>query len=384
MMSEPTHRVHGLDAANVAPDWPPLEPAEVADVLRRYPDAGALLDIQWHSPRPLSAAVLADTAAGRFFVKRHHCRVRSASTLMEEHRFMAHVRAAGMPVPQVLNDANGLSAVAVGDWVYEVHACADGADIYRDKQSWSPLDTPGHAHAAGRMLAALHDTAANYMDDPATPSQRGTHILVARSELIASPDIVATLRTQLPGRPGLADYLAQRDWPADLRRMTGTAHTALSQRLAQQPALWTHGDWHVSNLCWSALDPAARVTAVLDFGLCARTFALFDLATAIERNAIAWLELETGDAAVHAGIALALIEGYRSVRPLSEGDIHLLADLLPFVHIDFALSEVEYFHAVLGSRAMADVAYDTFLRGHAAWFGTPQGQSLLQAIRDNA
>jgi hypothetical protein len=27
------------------------------------------------------------------------------------------------------------------------------------------------------------------------------------------------------------------------------------------------------------------------------------------------------------------------------------------------------------------VAYDTFLRGHAAWFRTPAGQSLLQAIR---
>jgi hypothetical protein len=28
------------------------------------------------------------------------------------------------------------------------------------------------------------------------------------------------------------------------------------------------------------------------------------------------------------------------------------------------------------------VAYDTFLRGHAAWFGTPSGQALLRAIRD--
>ena len=61
-----------------------------------------------------------------------------------------------------------------------------------------------------------------------------------------------------------------------------------------------------------------------------------------------------------------------------------VAYLLPLVHVDFALSEVEYFHAITQSRANADVAYDTFLRGHAAWFGTRQGQSLLQAIRNCA
>jgi len=109
---------------------------------------------------------------------------------------------------------------------------------------------------------------------------------------------------------------------------------------------------------------------------------LFDLATAIERNAIAWLALDTGIDAAHPDIARALIEGYRQQRPLNAADIRLLADLLPLVHVDFALSEVEYFHAITHSRANADVAYDTFLRGHAAWFGTPPGQALLRAIRD--
>ncbi|HEV2679337.1 MAG TPA: phosphotransferase, partial [Rhodanobacter sp.] len=159
---------------------------------------------------------------------------------------------------------------------------------------------------------------------------------------------------------------------------------AAQPRLAQQPRLWTHGDWHVSNLCWSDGTADARITAVLDFGLAAANCALFDLATAIERNAIAWLALETGEAAVHLDIVRALIEGYRRQRPLDAAAIHLLADLLPLVHVDFALSEVEYYHAITGSRANADVAYDTFLRGHAGWFGTPPGQRLLQSIHDCA
>ena len=51
------------------------------------------------------------------------------------------------------------------------------------------------------------------------------------------------------------------------------------------------------------------------------------------------------------------------------------------MHVDFALSEVEYFHAITRSRANADVAYDTFLRGHAAWFGTPPGSHCCRRIR---
>jgi Ser/Thr protein kinase RdoA (MazF antagonist) len=139
----------------------------------------------------------------------------------------------------------------------------------------------------------------------------------------------------------------------------------------------------VSNLCWSGPDDDAGITDVLDFGLCARTFALFDLATAIERNAIAWLEVARGDIARH-DLALSILAGYREVRPLDGAGLALLADLLPLVHLDFALSEVEYFEGITGRREHADVAYHTFLRGHAAWFAGPHGQALLETIRSAA
>ncbi|MCE5233881.1 MAG: phosphotransferase [Mizugakiibacter sp.] len=377
-MNDPSHRVHGLAGDSVAPDWPALTGADVAALLRGYPRLGPPQRIVWHSPRPLSAACLVETASGVVFVKRHHRRVRSPATLGEEHRFMAHLRDAGVPVPAVLADAQGRTAVASGDWVYEVHAHAAGLDLYREAASWSPLRDRAHAHAAGHMLATLHDAAASYR-----APQRDTHMLVARAELIASPDPVAALRAQLPARPGLADYLRGRDWRRDFAELLAPWHAAVQPRLARQAPLWTHNDWHGSNLCWSGADADARISAVFDFGLAARNFALFDLATAIERNAIAWLALD-GDEAAHADIAGALIAGYRQRRPLDAAAIGLLAGLLPLVHVDFALSEVEYFHAVTQARANADVAYDTFLRGHAAWFGTPPGQALLQAIRDCA
>ncbi|WP_426700250.1 phosphotransferase enzyme family protein [Rhodanobacter sp. Col0626] len=374
-MNDSTHLAHGLAGDSTVPDWPPLTAGEIETLLRGYPTLGTPRRIDWHSPRPLSAACLVETDRVRIFVKRHHRDVRSVATLGEEHRFIAHLRAHGVPMPAVLADAQGHTVVALGEWVYEVHEHATGVDLYREAISWQPLPNLAHALTAGRMLAVLHDAAASH----AAP-QRGTHILVARSELIRAADPIATLHAQLPQRAGLADYLDGRDWQRDLAELLAPWHAAAQPRLARQPPLWTHGDWHVSNLCWNGDGTAAQITDVLDVGLAAINFALFDLATAIERNAIAWLALDTDADAGHPDIALALIEGYRQQRPLSSADIHLLADLLPLVHVDFALSEVEYYHAITRSRANADVAYDTFLRGHAAWFRTPSGRALLQAI----
>lgn len=378
-MNDPGHRVHGLCGDEIVPDWPALDASEVEQLLRGYPQPGTPVRIDWHSPRPLSAAALVETRAGVVFIKRHHHSVRPAATLDQEHRFIAHLRSRGLPVPGVLHDAQGHTAVAIGDWVYEVHELAAGIDIYRDAISWEPLPNREHARRAGEMLATLHEAAEGYR-----APQRDTHILVARSELISATDPIAALRAQLPQRPGLADYLRQRDWSSELIAVLAPWHAAMQPRLARQARLWTHGDWHVSNLCWSDVGAEARIASVLDFGLAAANCALFDLATAIERNAIAWLALDTGIAAAHPDIARALIEGYRQVRPLDADDIQLLAALLPLVHVDFALSEVEYFHTVTRSPDSADVAWHTFLRGHADWFGTPPGQVMLDAIRASA
>ena len=374
-MTDSTHRVHGLAGDEIEPDWPALTIGEVDALLRGYPLLASSGPIRWNSPRPLSAACLVDTPGGAVFVKRHHQSVRSASTLAEEHRFIAHLRAKGLPVPAVLADARGATAVARGAWVYEVHERADGIDLYRETMSWSPPTRRSHAIGAGRMLAQCHHAAEGY-----SGNQRSTHVLIARSDILAADDPLAMLQAQLSERPALAEYLHGRPWQDDLRHLFAPWRAA-QPRLAHQHRLWTHGDWHVSNLCWSSDGDDARITAVLDFGLAAANFALFDLATAIERNAIAWLELDRGIGAIHPDIALALIEGYRQRRPLSAADVHLLADLLPLVHVDFALSEVEYFHASTRSPHAADVAYDTFLLGHAAWFGTPAGRVLLDAIR---
>lgn len=378
-MNTTDHRVQGLHNDEVAADWPPISEREIAWLAERFPQLQRAGGALWHSPRPMSAAAIVESAGKQFFIKRHHRSVRNAASLEEEHRFIAHLASAGMPVVQVLKDQQGATALEQGEWTYELHALAEGEDLYRDAHSWTPVTAHEHAWQAGRMLAVLHTASANY-----TAPQRSTHILVARDDLIRAADPIMALERSLAERPALVDYLSHKPWQHTLRQTVLPWHAGLAERLHAEPRLWAHNDWHVSNLLWKREGDATVVASVLDFGLASPTSALFDLATAIERNAVAWLELEQGAQAVHVGTALALLDGYRHVRPLSAAQVHLLADLLPLVHFDFALSEIEYFHGATGSTANADVAWHAFLLGHAQWFATNQGQALLAALHATA
>lgn len=366
---------HGMGLEPVEPDWPALTEAEVANLLEGFAQADAHL--AWHSPRPFSAAALVETAQGPLFVKRHHASVRTVAQLTEEHAFLDHLARHGAPVAQVLRDRQGRSAIARDGWTYEVHTKAQGLDLYRDALSWTPFQHNAHAFAAGVALAQLHRAAEGF-DAPT----RRTGVLSSNLNLFGAQDPIAAIEATFARAPALAEYLQPRPWQETLSELHLPLQRVLLPYLGRQPALWTHNDWHASNLLWSEDSPQAQVVAVLDFGLSDRTFALFDLATAIERNLVPWLELDQGRAAVADLDALdALLQGYASVRPLSRNDLLALAALLPLAHADFALSEVLYFHGLLGSEDNAALAYDNYLVGHTRWFVDSEGQRLLNHLR---
>ncbi|EGD60658.1 aminoglycoside phosphotransferase [Novosphingobium nitrogenifigens DSM 19370] len=373
-MGDPVHLVHGMGTGLEAPSWPAIAHDEAQAVLAMFPEAGRLETLDWHSPRPFSSAALAQTDRGALFLKRHHRRLRSVAGLAGEHAFIAHLRARGVPVVDVLATRDGASAFAGGDWVWEVHRKAQGLDLYRDRQSWTPFLSLDHAHAAGAALARLHLAAQGFVAParPALPLVTSLSILTAADPLAAAEDYVAA-------RAGLADYLSGRDWRHELAALfDGFAVDRLAEDLAREPGLWTHNDWHPSNLLWTE---AGDVASVLDFGLSDRTCALHDLATALERCAVRWLDLtpDRQDVA-EPDAARALLAGYHAVRPLSVEDRALLARLLPLVHVEFAMSEADYFHGVLARKGDADLAWDSYLFGHAHWFLTAPGRDLLDVV----
>ena len=382
----PAGLVHGMGKDLVEPDWAPLTGDEVSAVLARYAGwatggtTGAGTVVAWSSPRPMSAAGLVRHGDGTVFVKRHHTRVRSAGQLAAEHAFAAHLRARGLPVPAVWRTASGRTTVARGDFVYEVHEVVAGIDLYRDAMSWTPYLSTGHARAAGAALARLHQAAAGF-----TRAARPPAVLTSSCDVISAADPAAEVDAIARRRPGLARYLAGRDWRRDLARDHLPVIRRAAPLLAGLDRLWGHGDWHPSNLTWDSASPNAGVVAVFDFGLANRTFAVHDLAVALERSVVAWLDLaESGRAGVDLGGADALLGGYAEVRPLSPAEARALPEVLPVAHLEYALSEIEYFADVVASPALADLAYDTYLVGHTRWFAGPDGAAFLDHLRRRA
>ncbi|MFT9018503.1 phosphotransferase enzyme family protein [Acetobacter malorum] len=364
--------VHGVQDKR---DWPPLTEAEVAGVLSHYVSLSPVTSILWHSMRPFSAAgivLLKGDGPTTVVVKRHHTQLRSVAALEVEHAFMQHLREQGIPVSTVLSTGSGATAVTQDIWTYEVFLPSKGQDLYRDTMSWQPYQSADHARIAGAELARLH-IAAEGFDAPA----RGESCpLVSSMVAVGQAELLPALRAWVARQPGLPQQLAGRPWEQDVQTVLEPFHARLRPLLADITPCWGHGDWHGSNLLWAA-DEKAGVASVLDFGMADRTCAVFDLAVALERSGVKWLDLPAPGVVVYSQMQ-ALLAGYQSVRPLTEAERLLLVAFMPLVHVEFALSEVAYFGALLKDAASAEVAYTEYLLDHARWFTSKEGRALLR------
>jgi Ser/Thr protein kinase RdoA (MazF antagonist) len=383
-MMNATEKAHGLDGSLTEPDWAPMTMADVRRIVTRFPDCGQPIKILSVSPRPFSAACVVATTSGRVFIKRHHCSVRNAEGLLEEHRFLAYLRARGAQVPHVFVDGSGESAIELGAWTYEAHEAPAGADVYADALSWTPFHSVAHALAAGRALALLHIAAEGF-----EATRRKPRPLVASFTIFAWGDPAEEMIRYLAARPALAQDAAVQSHARHAVDLLAPFHAELTPWLPSLKPLWTHNDLHASNLLWRDESYRADVAAIIDFGLADHTNAVHDLAHAIERNIVEWLvlvndPLRPDRVPVHFEHLHALLDGYESVRPLSDEEAAALAPMTALCHAEFALSEADYFLGVLHSEEKARMAYDGWLVGHARWFTSDAGKQLLNTLRRRA
>jgi Ser/Thr protein kinase RdoA (MazF antagonist) len=374
-------KTHGMDGTLVDPDWPPLTLDEVRAVLANFKDAREPVRIVSVSPRPFSAASVIATRDGCVFVKRHHQAVRNIQGLLEEHRFMAHLRAQGAAVPRVFATPDGETAIELNEWTYEVHETPAGVDLYEDALSWTPFRSVEHAHSAGEALARLHHAASGYSAPPRRPRP-----LVASFTIFAAENPCKALEQYLQARPALDANAATRRSCIEALGVLAPFHAELVPLLPALNPLWTHNDLHASNLFWSDATDSARATSVIDFGLADITNAVYDLAQAIERNIVEWLFFVQDPAhpekvPIHFDHLYALLEGYESVRALSAAEAAALLPMTALCHAEFALTETDYFLSVLHSVEKAHVASYDYLVGHAWWFRSKGGRMLMEALR---
>jgi Ser/Thr protein kinase RdoA (MazF antagonist) len=378
-----TVKAHGMDGTLVEPDWPPLTCDEVRAVLGEFPAFDGPAEILTASPRPFSAAGIVATPGGRVFVKRHSRAVRDREGLAEEHLFMAHLREHGTRAPRVFTSRSGATAIEIGEWTYELHEIPEGVDLYEEAISWTPFRCAPHAQAAGEALARLHHAAEGF-DAP----RRKPRPLVAGFTIFAAEDPGAGLDCYLAARPSIANHAGVRRCANEALDLLAPFHAELAPMLPALAPLWTHNDLHASNLFWSDASESAQATAIIDFGLADRTNTVHDLAHAIERNIVEWLVLvndpaHPDDVPIHFDHLEALLDGYESVRPLTDQEAAALAPMTALCHAEFALSEADYFLGVLNSEEKAVMAYDGWLAGHARWFRGAGGE-LPAALRRRA
>ena len=374
------NKAHGMDGTLVEADWQPLTLDEVRVLLADYSGCDEPIAIESVSPRPFSAASVVSTVGGRVFVKRHHQSVRDAEGLLEEHRFLAHLHAHGASVPRLLIARSGSTVVECGEWTYEVHEIPAGVDAYAEAVSWTPFRCARHALEAGAALARLHRSARNY----AAPARK-PRPLVASFSIFAGDDPEAAMEAYLAARPALREDVATRQRCEEALDLLRPFYAELRPLLPELQPLWTHNDLHASNLFWSSEGEDARATAVIDFGLTDRTNAVHDLAHAIERNVVEWLDLVNAPGSpekvrVHLDHLRALLDGYESVRRLTQAEAAALAPMTALCHAEFALTEADYFLGVLRSPEKAAMASDGYLLGHARWF-RGAGARLMDEIR---
>jgi Ser/Thr protein kinase RdoA (MazF antagonist) len=374
-----TAKTHGLDGRLVEPDWPLLTLGEVRALLSLFPGCGEPIEILSVSPRPFSAASVVATKNGRVFIKRHHKSVRDRDGLLEEHRFMQHLLEHGARVPRVYATSSGETAIESGEWTFEAHEVPTGADIYEDALSWTPFRSTAHARSVGEALARLHQASQGF-DAP----RRKAQPLVAGFTIFADENPSVAMERYLAARPALAEDAVTREGCSEALELLAPIHAQLRPFLSTLKPLWTHNDLHASNLLWSDASVDARAVAVIDFGLADRTNAVHDLAQAIERNIVEWLDLmedsARGEVRVHIDHLEAPLEGYEHVRSLSEDEAAALAPMTALCHAEFALTEADYFLGVLHSKEKARIASMDYLVGHARWFRGDGGQRLLDAI----
>lgn len=368
----PLFLAHGMGTDLEEPTWPGIEAAELEPVLRHFRQAGALREIFWRSPRPFSAAAGILTDRSRFFVKRHHHTIRTPEDVREEHNLIRYLHRQGQPVVTLLTTEAQDTVYSDGVFVWEVHESAPGEDLYRDRTSWTPYISEAQAHAAGQSLARLHHALRDY-DAPA----RRTRVLIANDRLFRKPDPIAALKLEMPERKALHGFLKNREWKKELREhLTDPWHPRAQPVLCQQPHRWAHGDWHGSNLLWSAEN---TVRTVLDFGLSDRSSFLFDVATALERSFVSWLDMEARKTPVcHADQMAMFLRGYAGTGPEYAEILRGLSAVLPVIHADFAISETEYFAGIPGNEGNLLLAWEGYLLGHADWFHTVEGKRMLR------
>jgi Ser/Thr protein kinase RdoA (MazF antagonist) len=286
---------------------------EARQVLAHW-DVGELLGFPGERGGTANPAVVLDTAAGRFFLKRRNPRYSAPETLRHDHALMEHLAAKGLCTPLAIRSRDGHRWVEPEGAVYELYPYMPG----------EPHDPASEAQVrdAGRALACFHRAAEDFAPPPGKEWPR-----------YHAPSLtIEALRWALDEPAGRAAGPAQEQ----LRRLLSVAEE-LAESLtdadyAACPHITVHGDWHPANVKyrWD------RVCGIFDLDWATRQPRLVDLADGVAF--FAGTRASPVDGADIRSVTQpfrltpertrCFLEGYRCIAPIETDELRLLPQFL--------------------------------------------------------
>lgn len=241
----------------------------------------------------------ADGAGARFILTMYEYRIE-----LEDLPFflslLDHLAAKGCPVPRTIHDRSGQLYRQLGDKAVALIEFLPGVSVSEP--------TPGQARAVGRALAQLHLAAADFPQSRANGMGPAEWLRLADA---CGADGLSSIDA------GFAAQVAQE----------------LPQLVAQWPADLPRGVIHADLFPDNVLMLGDTVSGLIDFYFACTDLLAYDVAV----THAAWCFDGTGrnfDAAISA----ALLEGYESIRPLSEAERAALPLLARGAAMRFAMT----------------------------------------------
>jgi len=285
-------------------------------------DVGELVGFPGERGGTANPAVVVDTAAGRFFLRRRNPRYSGPEMLRHDHALMEHLAAKWVCTPLAALSRSGQRWADVAGRIYELYPYLPGEP--HDPQSEAQI------RDAGRALALFHRAAEDFVAPPGKewpryhdPAKTIEALNWALGRLAGRKEPTSGGRTPAQAR-------------ADLQRLLQVAEELAASLTdadyANCPQALVHGDWHPANVKYRE----DRICGIFDLDWATRQPRLVDLADGVmffagRRSApldASDIRSLTQPFVLDPDRTAALFEGYRSVGDLPPAELALLPGFL--------------------------------------------------------
>ncbi|MBN1815092.1 MAG: phosphotransferase [Anaerolineae bacterium] len=260
-----------------------------------------------------------ETPLGNYYLKHYHPNLCRPDIIRAQHALVAHLRQSEFPAPTILSTISGDTLLALGNELYEIQECIEGAFYDHGR--------PEHFQEAARTLGRYHACVKGFAPQALCSLGELYSPAILRANLIDLADA-----WKLDHDPEMAQVVRQLETHVDDLVARFATHGTL-------PHLVIHGDYYADNLLFED----DRIVGVVDYDKArwqprvvelAETLIYFasprpgHLQCLVYPGFLEWAPFER------------FLRHYASVVKLDESEIHALPDYIRCIWLQISLQRL--------------------------------------------